>query len=447
MSGEEVPADALAGTEVPLDQVHEEEGGTPPAPSRAAYPGELYGPNATSPQAIAGQIAAGKTAARGLVKGVLSPITMAADLGIGAVNAVKNHALDLYTKPDTLDTNASDVVEKGLSKAGLPEQGLPAGGLLEGITSTAAGAMLPSGAPRRLATDATGDTGTTSNWWKSATATGGQNQKIATTLWARAIGERAEKLTPEVLGRADDRIGKVLDMTRNKDFIHYVDPDRAGTALSQMAKEYTAADGRLIKNDTVQDLVSTLNKGYTNGEELGNLSVRLGKSAKAAIKNDYELGDGLYAAKRMVDGMIREGVPKEMLPAYDQALSQYRALSQLTARSGNINPGTGNVDAAAIGRYLQRTDKNGYMFGKNQSPAYAVSRLAQAQQEGSTMNGVLNAAPSTKFFKTVARFAPTQLQWAMQVGFPTALRHFANQPGFMPALANTVRENSSDDGN
>jgi hypothetical protein len=69
------------------------------------------------------------TDTRGVIKGAASLLTAPADLGIGLVNQIKRYAYG--ADASTLDTNASDLLEKGLASVGLKEQ--KDSGLREGI--------------------------------------------------------------------------------------------------------------------------------------------------------------------------------------------------------------------------------------------------------------------------------------------------------------------------
>jgi hypothetical protein len=93
---------------------------------------------------------------------------------------------------------------------------------------------------------------------------------------------------------------------------------------------------------------------------------------------DRDLGEALYRVKDHVDDVLAQGMSKAEAAAYADTRKQYRAFKQLTARVGNVNPNTGNVNPDALANYLQQTDKNGYLLGKNPSPHYNAVRYAQA---------------------------------------------------------------------
>lgn len=360
---------------------------------------------------------------KGAIKGVASPLTAPADITIGAVNFVKRV---MGFGDSTLNTNASDLVEKGLVAAGLPKNEPGTGDEALDMASGVVGGLAATGTAGKLAAKAVTDT----DFWSAAGAAGSQNRQIVNALWAKKIGaDGATKLTPKVLSDADDRIGAVLDSTRSANHIYLASPEEIGGKIGAINGDSTPVNNAVLNNNTVQKLLNTFASGHATAEDLGNISSRLGKTARVAIKTDYETGAGLLKVKDYVEGLIQEGLEPGQVPAYAQARQQYAALLKVERF---VNPGTGDLNAPALGRFLQRTEASAYTLGRNSEPAYEVIRKAQGvsgSKPGSLMPPIIKAAMRT---------VPGGAQMVMQKGIQPGLRALINKPGFMTALSSEL---------
>jgi len=97
-----------------------------------------------------------------------------------------------------------------------------------------------------------------------------------------------------------------------------------------------------------------------------------------SANGDRALGDALYGVKEHVDDLLGETLSASDRIGYDQTRQQWRALAQLTARTNNLNPSTGQVNPRALAAYLQQKDKSGFLYGRNTSDAYSALRFSQA---------------------------------------------------------------------
>lgn len=384
--------------------------------------------------------------ARGIVQGATSPVTMPADVGIWATNKVRKH---LDPNATTLDTDASDLVNAGLDRLGMTaptdtggQLAQFAGNMIGGFGGGALTAPASSGlsasqaAASRLA-----------NWSKAANADMGVNQLIYNNAWGKAIGAPAgtTKLTGSVIQAADERLGKIFDMVRNPDRIIQFDSSNVAPTISAINDELTPANKAILESNVVQRTLSTLQRGHANGQELGDLSSALGKSAKAAMEKDPEFGSGLFKVKDLVDGYVEQTLDPAQKQIYAAAKSQYKALwSDLAPqRSGNLNMSTGDADPFAIGRHLQRTNTMG-LAGANTSDAYEATRLAGLQAgKQSLMGANAEAVMGRPILMTLARLGPSAVQWAQRVGLPTAMRMLTSNPQGMAALAQTLKSTPS----
>lgn len=221
--------------------------------------------------------------------------------------------------------------------------------------------------------------------WTSgpANAIKAQNQVAANRAWAKAIGEDSDVVDSTVLARADDRLGDVFQSVRG-DRVHKIDTDEVTGTIGKINGDFDGllpSGANVVDQPLVQQLLKLAKEGQATGEQLGSLTSKLGKSAfkqMTSPNGDRDLGQALYAVKDQVDDLVSKGLPSTEKAAYDAARKQYRSLLQLTARVGNVNPSTGNVNPISIASYLQKADKKGFLYGGNQSDAYTAARFGQA---------------------------------------------------------------------
>lgn len=208
------------------------------------------------------------------------------------------------------------------------------------------------------------------------------NIEKANAAWAKAIGEKGKSVDSSVLEAASERLGNNFEKARNPDSVVKVDPKATPKFLDDLdAETQGVITGSVRDNPIVKEMEATLSQGTANGKQLGAWSSKLGKRAHKELSSpggDRYLGEALYRVKDHVDDVLGQGMSKAEAAAYADTRKQYRAFKQLTARVGNVNPNTGNVNPDALANYLQQTDKNGYLLGKNPSPHYNAVRYAQA---------------------------------------------------------------------
>jgi hypothetical protein len=393
-----------------------------------------HDPGTLAALADAQQSASNATArARGAVKGITGVLTVPADAAIWATNKVRK-AID--PNATTLDTDAGDLVNKGLDAVGLKAQPGVSGTLNELAGGLSAGARAPGSAV--AAAD-----NAPSQFWKLSGTQGGRNQQVAASAIGDSIGEPGiTKVTAEVLDNADKRISAALDTARSSTKITAADPKAAAQAIIDANSKWTETSGSLMKSDTVQNFLKDLNRGFINNEELGDYASKLGKAAKSAMRNgDHDLGSALFDVKNYAEGLISNNLTGPEKQAYDAARGQYRNLwSVLLARSGHIGP-DGTTDMAAVGRHLFRMDPEGFMLGRNTSPLYEVAR----QAVGGPLNLMQDVAQGAIGpLKKVGQLGPQALQYLMQQGGPRFVQWASRQPGVAAALKESGDDNAVD---
>lgn len=365
-------------------------------------------------------------AGRAVIKGVAAVPTMAMDAGVATRNLVGNavnsatgqpatpnydmpstmfnQALDQYLPhPQSTTEKVTGAIEEGLTGSKLP---LPSGGSAEapGAANAIGGRLTPAqlqaaykgksigmkltpgqetgSIPLQQAEAAMASRPLTSG---PMTAIRDTNQKVLNGSWAKAIGESsAEAPDSTVMARANERLGEAFDNYRDPNRITYVDGEAVAKNIDKINEEFSGLlpnNGHLVDNPLVRQLVENASKEAFNGEELGTASSKLGKAAYKQMTGpagDRDLGQALYKVKDYVDDLVAHGLTSSEQAEYAATRSQYRALMQLTSRTNNVNPNTGNVNGVSMANYLQKADRNGFMYGKNDTDAYNATRFAQA---------------------------------------------------------------------
>jgi hypothetical protein len=229
------------------------------------------------------------------------------------------------------------------------------------------------------------------------------NQQALNRQVASAIGETGDNLNSAVLGRAEARIGNVFDEVADN-VSRVVPQDDVLTRLASIEQE---AEGLLSKplldNALVNQFFDRVATGEMTGAQLRNFSSKLGKSAKSQMTSasgDRELGEALFQVKDVVDDLIGQGIEDPGLAAaYNAARQQYRTLMQITTQPNVVNPSSGNVSGVNLAASLQRRDRSGFLFGRNESDLYDAARYAQAFRpivgDSGTATRMMNIDPLT----------------------------------------------------
>ena len=345
-------------------------------------------------------------AARAAATGVAGLPLMAMNAGVGARNALTGSDYELPGKmfEDSLDQlglprpkgwgeNAISMIESGLTGAAVtPSIPTSASAPETGLTASQQSA-LQQGQKLGMAATPGQQVGSRpllqleskleSQPWTSgpAQALKSQNAQTLNRTWAKAIGEDSDVVDSSTLARANDRLGSVFESVRDQRQ-RVIDPKKFTDTIDQLNEDTEGLLPDAITNHPlVKKLASLAQDGSATGQELGTLTSKLGRAATKQMTSptgDRDLGLALFRVKDYTDDLVSQGLEPDELKNYNQARQQYRALMQLTARTGNLNPSTGNVSGANMASYLQKADKKGFLYGTNQSDAYNATRFAQA---------------------------------------------------------------------
>jgi hypothetical protein len=242
---------------------------------------------------------------------------------------------------------------------------------------------------------------------------------------ARAIGETADNLNPEVLDRAVTRLGSVFDDVRDTT-VRQIEPSDYVARMSSLQDEFEAIGPQLMNHPLVERLVKHAQAGQASGKDLGNLTSKLTREINrqmTSAQGDRELGRALVGVKEYVDDLVAQGLSGDRLKAYDAARGQYRNLMLLTSRVGTINPSTGNVNGGALANLLQQKDRSGYLFGRNDTDMYSAARFAQAFKPIVGDSGTATRMP-----------LPSPTDFVLSLPFNLATRAYTSSPAVNAAV-------------
>jgi hypothetical protein len=222
---------------------------------------------------------------------------------------------------------------------------------------------------------------------RSAEPIMGWTPGYANKVAAQSIGSDAKNLSQPAIAEANQRIGGVFNQVRSPNVSTTLGNDTL-TAIDSAGKPLNrSVRDALENNDNVSELLQFAANGKpATAEQLGQISSKLGNDAKVQMTSrdgDRALGRALFNLQNHVDDEIGKTITDPKLAAsYATARQQYRSLAQLTTNPTILNSATGDVNMTALGKYLQRSDKPGYLRGGNQSELYQAARWGQATGEG-----------------------------------------------------------------
>ena len=208
-----------------------------------------------------------------------------------------------------------------------------------------------------------------------------QNQSTLNRIVARSIGEDANVVDSNVLNAAHERLGRAFKMVAT-DAKTTIQPDDFLGRLSQIEAEYEGLlPGSLTDNPLVTRLFKYAENGQATKRQLHDLSSKINKAAlnqMTSNSGDRQVGMALYDVKDMVDDLLERGLDGKTLELFKNARREYRTLMTLMKNQGVVNASSGNVSGPILANTLNRTDRSGFMLGRNGSDLYQAAKFAQA---------------------------------------------------------------------
>jgi len=265
------------------------------------------------------------------------------------------------------------------------------------------------------------------------------NKNVLNATAAAGIGESGPSVDSTVLGRAADRMGDIFDAAGDPTKIIKTNPkitSQVIDAIDHDKEGLLPGTGSVRDNKLVTNLENMTGSGSVTAEQLAQTSSKLGKAAfkqKTSAMGDRDLGEALYNVKSHVDDLLQGSMPPAQQAEFADARSQYHTLMQLT-KPGVVNPSTGDVSGPTLANVLQREDKSGYLFGRNQSDLYNAARFSKA------FPPIGNSGTATRSFdisdvKNIALGIPGNLaSWAYLRPLAPAVRAIASAPNGVQKL-------------
>lgn len=260
------------------------------------------------------------------------------------------------------------------------------------------------------------------------------NQTILNRVASGSIGEAADVLDSHVLQQAQDRISNVYKLVADKT-PRSIDQNQFIGRLAGIENDFEGLlPGSVLDNPLTKRLFGYAEKGQATGEQLQDLASKLGRAAHnqmTSTNGDRQLGMALFKVKDMADDLLASGLNGKTLQAFDSARGQYRNLMLLTQRNGVINPSSGNLNGNALAGLLQQKDRNGFLFGRNQSDLYDAARFAQAFRPIVGDSGTATRMP-----------LPSPTDFVLSLPFNVATRAYTSSPAInLAAKAGSMSRN------
>lgn len=260
------------------------------------------------------------------------------------------------------------------------------------------------------------------------------NQTVINRAASNAIGETSDTLDSHVLDQARERISGIYKLVADKT-PRTIETDPFINRLAGIENEFEGLlPGSVLDNPLTKRLFSYAEKGQATGEQIQDIASKLGKVANnqmTSAAGDRQLGMALFQVKDMADDLLASGLNGETAQAFNAARGQYRNLMLLTQRTGVINPSNGNIAGNALAGLLQQKDRNGFLFGRNQSPLYDAARFAQAFRPIVGDSGTATRMP-----------LPSPTDFVLSLPFNLATRAYTSSPAVnLAANAGNVSRN------
>lgn len=268
------------------------------------------------------------------------------------------------------------------------------------------------------------------------------NQQILNQATAKAIGVESTELSNPVLAQAQRQISNVYKQVASPE-VKKLDGNTIQTGIEIVDKAFEGLTTQPLRSNIfVKQLEELAAKGEASGNQLQNLSSKIGKRAKnemTTAMGDRELGSALFQLKEMVDDALAQGLSKAEQTAFQQARSNYRNLMTIRSNQGVVNPSTGNVSGLNLASALTRKDPQGFVFGSNQTPMYEAARFAQAFKpivgDSGTATRSMEISPLSMMLA-----APTNIAARAYTAQPTANLASRMQTGVAPGTDAATQE-------
>lgn len=180
---------------------------------------------------------------------------------------------------------------------------------------------------------------------------GTQNKRVLGAQALRTIGEQGDAVTPDVLSRADARIGNQFERVTKNATIRL--GDDFVDDLARIEQEYVQVWNQSDQMGKVIDrAMNAATKGAISGEEYQRIRSALQREAVSKIKSgDANTGNALADLAEVLDDAAQKSIPEKLSNVLRDARKQWRNLLVLyDATTANITgkSGAGDLDPNAL---------------------------------------------------------------------------------------------------
>lgn len=201
------------------------------------------------------------------------------------------------------------------------------------------------------------------------------NDKAMSRAAARAMGETADEITPDVFARASQRIGGDFERLSAKTDVVLGDGFTAALASlkTNQSKLGDFADAEVDK--LIAKGMDLSAKGAVEGSAYQAIRSSLSKKAKDAFANgNSELGQALKTVREAMDDAAASGLSAADRQGWEAARKQWAALK--TLEKGNVVEG-GKVSAGRVKEALRTARPKDYKEGRLEGELMDIAKMAE----------------------------------------------------------------------
>jgi hypothetical protein len=211
-----------------------------------------------------------------------------------------------------------------------------------------------------------------------------KTQSAFNTAALRLIGEQGDAALPEVLARADDRIGAVMDGIAKNNRIKVDDRMVSELAALEEAASMTLEPAKLapLRNQLNNILSKVDDQDRISGEayqRIRTLAANMGRDDKTLAGVSQQL-------RETIDSALERTAGPESAAAIKQARKQYRNLKLLEQGIGTSE--TGDVSTAALARAASTARQRGAaLYNRGDADIARLARSAATMRETMPQSG------------------------------------------------------------
>lgn len=195
-------------------------------------------------------------------------------------------------------------------------------------------------------------------------------------IWQRAVlgqlGEQADTATPDVLGRAYNRLGNEFRALSARNTVDVGTNDFINAIARIDASQTPFSKGVSSVIDNALDLAS---KGKIGGDEYQKVRSSLTQASKGAWAQNPELGQALKGLRNALDDAAEQSMSAADRDAWQAVRAQYAALKTVEKATDSAS---GNISPKKLFNELQRANPQGMRYGFGNQELPDMARVGKA---------------------------------------------------------------------